>query len=77
MPEGYKVETSPEAKAMVLPDNLGSFKYNIVVKENAVQVIINTNINHSIVSALYYETIKEYFKQMIEKQNEKIVLTKS
>ena len=77
LPEGYNVESIPEAKVVTLPDNLGAFKYVISQKESSIQVSVNTKMNESIVSPLYYETLKEYFKQMIEKQNEQIVLTKS
>ena len=76
LPEGYKVESTPEPVALMLPDNLGVFKYNVLVTELAVQLVIDTQINTPIVSPLYYDTLKEYFKQLIEKENEQIVLTK-
>ncbi|WP_339916861.1 DUF3857 domain-containing protein [Yeosuana marina] len=76
LPEGYKVESKPEPVALMLPDNLGVFKYNLLVTELAVQLVIDTQINTPIVSPLYYDTLKEYFKQLIEKENEQIVLTK-
>lgn len=77
LPEGYKVETSPKPVMVQLPDDLGVFGYKIVVNETSVQVIVNTDLNQSIVSSLYYDLLKEFFKQMIEKENEQIVLTKS
>jgi len=76
LPDGYKVETTPEPVVLMLPDNLGLFKYNISVSENSVQLVVNTEINESIILPLYYDTLKEYFKQMIEKENEQIVLTR-
>jgi len=77
LPEGYQVESMPEATSLALPDNLGSFKYIISKRETSIQVLIDTNINVPIVSSLYYEALKEYFKLLIEKENEQIVLTKS
>jgi len=77
LPEGYKVESIPESSALALPDNLGSFKYILSHTESTIQLLIDTKINTSIISSLYYETLKEYFKQLIEKENEQIVLTKA
>ncbi|MBE9490502.1 MAG: transglutaminase domain-containing protein, partial [Bacteroidetes bacterium] len=76
LPKGYKVETLPQPKNLVLPDNLGSYSYNISVNLDSIQLVINTQINESIISPLYYEALKEYFKLYIEKENEQIVLTK-
>jgi hypothetical protein len=77
LPEGYKVETTPEPISLALPDNLGVFKYNISISGSIVQLVVNTEIKEPIVSSLYYDVLKAYFKQMIEKENEQIVLTKT
>ena len=76
IPEGYKVESMPESAGFTLPDNLGSFKYILSQNQSTIQLLIDTKINTSIISPLYYETLKAYFKQLIEKENEQIVLTK-
>lgn len=76
LPEGYKIESLPESKVVVLPDNIGKFAYNISGSGLKVNVVISTEIDVPIVPALYYDYLKEYFKQMIEKQNEQVVLTK-
>ncbi|WP_418604529.1 DUF3857 domain-containing protein [Hwangdonia sp.] len=76
LPEGYKVESIPEASAYALPDNLGIFKYMLSQNQSTIQLLIDTKINTSIISPLYYDTLKAYFKQLIEKENEQIVLTK-
>ncbi len=77
LPEGYKVESLPEASGLVLPENLGTYKYILSQSQSTIQLLIDTKINTSIVSPIYYETLKEYFKQLIEKENEQIVLTKT
>lgn len=76
LPENYVIESMPEPKELMMPDNLGSFKYNISANGSTIQLVIDTEINESIISSLYYDILKEYFKQLIEKQNEKIVLVK-
>jgi transglutaminase-like putative cysteine protease len=77
LPEGYKVEIKPEPIAFVLPNNLGAFKYNILTNEKTIQLLISTEINQSIIPPSYYKALKEYFNKLIEKEKEKIVLTKS
>ncbi len=77
LPEGYKLESLPESSKLMLPDNLGIFKCHISSKGASIQLVVNTEINESIVPSLYYDTLKEYFKQLIEKENEQIILTKA
>ena len=76
LPEGYKVESAPEPVVLMLPDDLGSFKYIIALNKTAVQLTVEYKINQAIISPIYYDTLKEYFKQLIEKESEQIVLTK-
>ena len=53
------------------------YNYFIFLEEkNKIQLVVESEINEAIISASYYEILKEYFKQMIEKENEKIVLKK-
>lgn len=77
IPEGYKIETIPENAAVQLPDNIGIFRYNLSSSATGVQVLASIEINSAIVPAAYYSFLKEYFKQIIDKQSEKIVLTKA
>ena len=76
IPEGYVIETLPESALLRLPDGLGSFMFNITPTANQIQLVVNSKMEESIISPVYYETLKEYFKLMIAKTNEKIVLTK-
>ena len=76
IPEGYIVESMPNPKMIKLPNNLGAFKYDIAENNTKIQLVVESEINEAIISASYYEALKEYFKQMIEKENEQIVLKK-
>ncbi|MBL4904479.1 MAG: hypothetical protein JKZ00_00250, partial [Flavobacteriaceae bacterium] len=76
IPEGYKVESFPEAIAIGLPDDLGVFKYQVQVTGNKVKVISIMQINSAIITPQYYQHLKEFYKSMVEKQSEKIVLVK-
>jgi len=74
IPEGFTVETLPAASKMVMEDNLGSFKYEIIQNEDKIQLSIQHQINEAIVGIEKYEMLKEYYKAMIAKESEKIVL---
>ena len=76
IPEGYKVESTPENKVISLPDNMGVFSYQISGTATGVQLVVKTAIKSALISPIYYDALKEYFKQMVEKQTEKVVLSK-
>ena len=76
LPEGYKIESMPEAAVLMMPDNLAEFKYYLSGTEKSIQVVVSTKINEPIISPMYYETLKEYFNKFIEKEAEQIILTK-
>lgn len=74
IPEGFTAEVLPAPAIINMEDNLGSFKFNIAPVGNSLQIIIQHQINEAIVSTEKYEMLKEYYKNMIAKQTEKIVL---
>ncbi|MBO9582544.1 MAG: DUF3857 domain-containing protein [Flavobacterium sp.] len=74
IPEGFAVETLPAAVAYSMENNLGSFKFNIAANDNVLQLMIINQINEAIVNTEQYEMLKEYYKGMIAKETEKIVL---
>ncbi|MCF6133323.1 DUF3857 domain-containing protein [Flavobacterium wongokense] len=76
IPQGYAVETLPEPKNVALPSGLGSFKYEISNVGKQIQLLYTQEINQSVIDAGYYEVLKIFFKEMIDKQTEKIVLKK-
>ncbi len=76
LPEGYKIESIPKPTILALPDQLGSYKYNLTITDNKIQVIIDSEINQPIISSLYYESLKAYFSKIIETEAEQIVITK-
>jgi hypothetical protein len=77
IPDGYAVETLPAPAAINMEDNLGSFKFNVAASENnTLQMVISNQINEAIISTLQYEMLKDYYKAMIAKESEKIILKK-
>jgi hypothetical protein len=76
IPVGYAVETIPKGLNIAAVDGIGTFKYVIANKGNKVQISMTDEISKAIVSADYYQALKEFFKKILDKQNEKIILKK-
>ncbi|HDZ07111.1 hypothetical protein LCGC14_0166530 [marine sediment metagenome] len=76
LPEGYKIESMPEKITIGLPNKIGMFNFAIIQNGNLLQVISTTKINEAIIPAFYYESLKEFYGQMVSKQTEKVVLSR-
>lgn len=74
IPQGYVVESMPKPIKISTGENAGSFTFNIQAEGNIIQIAIFKEMNSSMVSAGFYEVMKNYYQKMIEKQNEKIIL---
>ncbi|OXA82450.1 protein of unknown function [Flavobacterium aquidurense] len=74
IPEGFVVETLPAPAVITMADDLGTFKFNIASNDGTLQLMISHQINEAIVSTEKYEMLKEYYKGMVAKETEKIVL---
>ena len=61
------MKVSTEGKELI-------FSFNAVYDQNKIQILIAEEVNMSIISGDYYETIKDFYQKMIDKENEKIVL---
>jgi hypothetical protein len=76
IPEGYAVESMPAAVNIATGENIGTFKFITANTENKIQIGITSTINTAIVPSNFYPILKDFYQQMIDKQNEKIVLKK-
>jgi len=76
IPEGYEITSIPENMNLSMPDNMGRFKYTIVKNANKLQVAVDITINQAIIPVNDYLGIKELYKNIIEKETEKVVLSK-
>lgn len=78
IPDGYLIEVLPLPKAVTMPDNIGSFRYNINnINGNQIQLLFTIDINQAVITPEYYEALKNFYKEIVNKQTEKIVLKKS
>ena len=76
IPEGYQVSEIPKPLIMKLPENMGTFKYTIQNKQGALGVLVNFEINRAVIPVTVYPMLREFYKQAIGKEAEKVVLNK-
>jgi len=76
IPEGYEVSEVPTPCNLVLPDKSAQFTYNTSVKGSSVQMVCNFNINKTLFVESEYQIVKEFYNQVIAKQQEVIMLKK-
>ncbi|MBP6977048.1 MAG: DUF3857 domain-containing protein [Lentimicrobiaceae bacterium] len=77
VPEGFIIEEQPENAIINLPDNGGKFIYNVTFVGNMLQVMSKYTITQTLFTPDQYENIKEFFNQIVQKQNQQIVLKKT
>jgi hypothetical protein len=76
IPDGFTVESMPLPMRISTDGKELSFLINVVNEGNRVQILVTKEINLAIIHADFYDSIKEFYQKMIDKQNEKIVLKK-
>jgi hypothetical protein len=76
IPKGYEVEEFPQKIALKLPENGGSYIFNCEIRENTVIVQSKLSISKTKFNTDDYILLREFFAQIINKQNELLVLKK-
>ena len=76
IPQGYELESLPKPIKIQTRENVCTFSFNCLASGSKIQIAITEDINKGMVSSNFYDELKSFFKQMIDKQNEKIVLKK-
>ena len=77
IPEGYSVESMPENSNFSMEQGMGSYKYSISNTGNKIQLTVEIAINEAVIPAENYGGLKKFFELLIEKENEKVVLSKT
>lgn len=75
IPKGYTVDYMPENQE--IKNQLFELSYQIIKKEEALEISYYYSFNNSIYSPTNYLHIKNFFDKIVEKGNEKIVLVKT
>jgi len=76
LPEGYVVESLPKSEGFNFNNESGKFSYLIKDNGKFLQMVMKLTINTPLVLAEDYEVYKDFYKLIIEKQTEKVVLKK-
>ncbi|WP_330442518.1 DUF3857 domain-containing protein [Flavobacterium sp. C4GT6] len=76
IPEGYAVESMPEATRLSSVDGIIDFTFRLSSSGNQIQVLCISAQNYSTVGPEYYDSLKEMEGLTLKKQAEKIVLKK-
>ena len=77
IPEGYTVESLPENIAIGLPNKYGMYKYEIKTSGNKIDVYAILQITTPVYPTELYSAIKEFYKQIVSKNLEQVVLVKA
>jgi uncharacterized protein DUF3857/transglutaminase superfamily protein len=76
IPEGYKVESIPKGMNISLEGNAGAFVYKVASNHAGLQIMVDLKMNQAVIPALNYQGLKEFYKAIVEKQAEKVILSK-
>jgi len=76
LPEGYVVESLPEPSKMVMED-IGSYTIRTNAVGDKIQIMGVFEIQNALLPFDKYPQIQQFFKLRLEKEQEKIVLTKA
>ncbi|HLW32870.1 MAG TPA: DUF3857 domain-containing protein [Aequorivita sp.] len=77
LPEGYIVESLPQDAVFNLGENIGNYRYLISQMGDKLQLSVEFSINHAFIAAEEYVNLKKFYEILIEKENEKVVLSKA
>ena len=77
IPNGFEVTSIPDDVAFALPDNLGKFIYKSTFNNGLIQIVVNTTLNDGVIAPQYYSYLKQFYNQIVEKENESVVLKKT
>ncbi len=76
IPEGYKVTSLPESVNIKLGENFMSYKYLISEKGGTLQLMSEFNVNKFLFGPDMYKDIKEFFQFIVDKEKERVVISK-
>jgi hypothetical protein len=76
IPEDYIIDELPQRKAITLPNNAGRYLYDITQMGNYLNVTRNFLINQALFIQDEYPALREFYRQVVAKEAEQIVLKK-
>jgi hypothetical protein len=76
LPENYSVAEVPAPVNLVLPEKQGKFTYKVTVTDRNIQVNSTFEIANAVFAENKYELLREFYRHVIAKQNESIIIKK-
>ena len=77
LPVGYELAEMPKTAVVDMPDNGGRFLYNVAVTTpGVVQITSRLSLRKAMYGADEYVHLREFYRLMLEKQGEKLVIKK-
>ena len=76
LPAGYEVNEMPKPTIVDLPDNGGRYLFKLAATGAEVQLVSRLNLRKPVYSVEEYEHLREFYRLMLEKQAEKLVIKK-
>ena len=77
IPEGYKVESVPESTILNFNGGAGSFKFVISQQGQFLRVNTEFQMKTTVYSPSDYEALKNFYNELVQKNTEAVVLTKT
>jgi hypothetical protein len=76
LPDGYALAEIPKSKSLDLPDNGGRYACSTTATGTAVQLTSRLVLRKPIYTAAEYAALRELYRQLLEKQAEKLIIKK-
>ncbi|MFD1466598.1 DUF3857 domain-containing protein [Hymenobacter caeli] len=76
LPEGYELAETPKGAVIDLPDDGGRYLYNVAAAGPTVQLTSRLTLRKPMYGAEEYAHLREFYRLMLEKQAEKLVIKK-
>ncbi|MDF7810130.1 DUF3857 domain-containing protein [Hymenobacter sp. YC55] len=76
LPAGYEVEELPKAASIALPGDGGRFLFQAQPSGSTIQIMSRLNLSRPVYSAEEYASLREFYRLVVAKQTEQIVLKK-
>lgn len=77
LPQGYSIKTSPKPAITRLPEKGGKYIYNLVTMGSRIQLSFILKQNKAYYTEAFYPYLKEFYRRIVEKNAEFIVLNKN
>lgn len=76
LPEGYEVAQLPDPIRVVLPNNQGSFTYNVIHLDNIIHFTSAIYLNKTFFQPEEYDAVRSFFEYIVNKHEEDLIIRK-